>query len=165
MPHYRIRIWQSGASRVDFACPLLRAHYVPCGERISDRSGAVHRIAPPGLRSPHALTLGVLPQELAQSAVSPLEGGESVLAWLERILRNQAQLVLFCDGAGVMPGPDSAGLPLVRRLGWRCVLDTPPADGFALLPGLDEERMELGFSVSETGSFTNFDNVGSYVAD
>lgn len=175
MPHYRIRIWQASNSRVDFAFPLLRAHYAVSGERIRDRHGAVHRIAAPGLRSPSALTLSVLPQELAVPAVSPIEGGESVLVWLERMLRNQAQLILFCDGASVMPDADtpptpaaqggSPGLPLLRRLAYRCVLDTPPDDGFARLPGLEDERVELGFAVSETGTFSNYNSVGSYAGD
>jgi hypothetical protein len=170
-----MRIWQSSASRVDFAYPLLRAHYAVNGERIRDRDGHVHRIAAPGPRYPCALTLSVLPQELALPAVSPIEGGESVLVWLERMLRYQAQLILFCDGASVMPDaatlptPASAGgspgLPYTRRLAWRGVLDIPPADGFALLPGLEDERVELGFSVHETGSFTNYSSVGSYAAE
>lgn len=165
MPHYRIRIWQASNSRVDFAFPLLRVHYAVNGERIRDRNGAVHRIAAPGLRSPSALTLSVLPQELAVPAVSPIIGGESVLVWLERMLRNQAELIIFCDGASVMPGEDSAGLPLLRRLAFRCVLDTPPGDGFALLPGLEDERVELGFAVSETGTFSNYNSVGSFAAE
>lgn len=165
MPHYKVRIWQASNSRADFAYPLLRAHYAVNGERIRDREGHVHRIAAPGPRWPSALTLTVLPQELALAAVSPVEGGESVLVWLERMLRYQAQLLLFCDGASVMPGPDSAGLPLTRRLAYRCVLDTAPADGFALLPGLEDERVELGLSVSEAGSFSNYDSVGSYAGE
>jgi hypothetical protein len=173
MTHYRIRVYESAESYVDFAYPLLAAHYAENGERIRDRLGNVHRIAAPGTRAPSAVTLSVLPQELAVPAVSEVEA-ESVLEWLERTLRSQAELLLFCDGATAMPdsGGDPAtaaagtgSLPLARPLAYRCVLDTAPADGFALLPGLGDGRVELGLSVGEIGTFSDFDDAESYEAE
>jgi hypothetical protein len=174
MAHYRIRIYETADSYVDFAYPLLRAYYAENGERIRDRLGNVHRIAAPGTRTPSALTFSVLPQELAVPANASDIEGESGLEWLERMLRSQAELLLFCDGLTAMPDPagdpataaaGTGSLPLARALAYRCVLDVPPADGFALLPGLGEERVELGFSVNEVGTFDDFDDVDSYEAE
>jgi hypothetical protein len=172
MAHYRIRIYESADSYVDLAYPLLAALYAENGERIRDRRGNLHRIAAPGGRHPSALTLSVLPQELAVPAVTAVDGGESVLEWLERVLRAQAELLLFCDGGMDMPHPGgvaatagagTGSLPLARRLAYKCVLDVPPADGFALLPGLGGSGyVELGLSVSEDGSFADFEDVETY---
>jgi hypothetical protein len=171
MAHYRIRIYETADSYVDFAYPLLRAYYAENGERIRDRLGNIHRIAAPGTRTPSALTFSVLPQELAVPANASDIEGESGLEWLERMLRTQAELLLFCDGQTVMPDPAGAAatatsgtdsLPLARALAYRCVLDVPPADGFALLPGLEEQRVEVGFNVHETGSFSDYNDIESY---
>ncbi len=180
----RIRIWKDSADYLDLDYALLRVHYGQSGERIMDRRGLLHRVAPAGFRYPAALSLALLPEELTRLN-APGASQRCALDWLEDCFRAQRELVLFCDGQsrvsrsdswgsnGTEAGPSTPATTVLRRQqAFRCYIDELPPELPGSLAGLSSSGpgagsgglLELGLSVSEDGFFGNFALLASYSA-
>jgi hypothetical protein len=179
---FRIRLWLTNNDHLTLDYATLRAHYAESGERILDRRGLLHRIAPPGHRYPVALSLALLPEELTRLSASTAPVQRSALEWLDLHFRAQSELLLYCSGAGYTSRQESWGLDaaenslpapaLSRNLAYRVFIDSlPPEVGGSLgqiltaASGLGNDGLlELGLHVSEDGLFTDFDSLSSYSA-
>lgn len=181
----RVRLWKDSADYLDLDYALLRVHYGQSGERIMDRRGLLHRIAPEGFRYPCALTLSLLPEELSRLN-APGAVQRSALDWLEDCFRAQRELVLYCEGLSTASRVDSWGAgsidagpmtpaptALARRQAYRCYLDELPPELPGSLAGLSgigigaatgSSLLDLGLTVTEDGSFGSFGLLTSYSA-
>ncbi|MCC7477041.1 hypothetical protein IT575_01165 [bacterium] len=177
----RIRIWQDSADWLDLDYALLGVSYAPSGERILDRRGLLHRIAPPGCRYPVSLRLALLPEELGRLS-SPGGNPRSALEWLEESFRFQRELLLYSEqlssasryeswgSKAIEAGPATpAGAAIQRRLAFRCYIDELPPElaggpGYLtpLAPASASGLLELGLSVHEDGSFSSFNLLSGY---
>lgn len=177
----RIRIWKDSADYIDLDYALLRVHYAESGERIYDRRGLLHRIAPAGFRYPASLTLSLLPEELTRMNAASAGTPRSVQAWLEYYFRAQAELVLFSAGetvaaaagsfgsSAVEPLSEGAAVSIKRNLGFRVYIDALPPElagsiAAASIEGPGSGLLDIGLSVIEDGAFGDVTLLASYSA-
>jgi hypothetical protein len=155
----QVRLWAAGPEHATLSYAQVRVHYSEQGERIRDRLGLLHRISPNCMRYPTGLTLSVLAEELTQ--LNTLGPPRSVLDWLEYHFRAQSELVVFVRGETL-----STGGGLNRLLAYKGRLDELPPHYFGTLPtiGGGPEYLELLLTVHEDGTFTDFDDLGTYTA-
>ena len=157
----QIRIWKTSDDYITLDYAQSRVHYAEQGERIRDRLGLVHRIAPGVARYPIALTLSILAEELTRMNASGASTPRSVLEWLEYYFRGQAMLVVYLKGETLaMDGSD-----LTRDLAYKAYIEDLPQEFFGTLPivGSGPEMVELPMLVTDDGTFSNFDSLESYV--
>jgi hypothetical protein len=154
----RVRVWAAGPEHITLSYAQVRVHYTEQGERIRDRLGLLHRISAGCMRYPTGLTLALLAEEL--TAGSTLGPARSVLDWLDYHFRAQSELVVFVSGKTLVEG----GGDLARSMAYKCYLDELPACFFGTLPiiGVGPEYVELALTVHEDGTFTDFDDLGTY---
>jgi len=155
----KVRLWAAGPEHITLNYAQVRVHYSEQGERIRDRLGLLHRISPNCMRYPTGLTLSVLAEELTQA--STFGQVRSVLEWLEYHFRAQSELVVFVKGETLAVGGE-----LNRYLAYKARLDELPANYFGSLPviGGGPEYLEFLMTVHEDGKFTDFSDLGTYVA-
>jgi hypothetical protein len=148
----QIRIWRLSNDSVTLDYASVRVHYSPQGERITDRLGLTHRIAPATLRFPTGLTLSVLAEELTGISTAPQP--MSVVDWLETRFRQQELLIAYVRGESLCEG----GAALTRNLAYACYIEELPSDYFGTLPtvGQGPEAVDLSLLVVGDGTFTDF---------
>lgn len=157
----RIRLYRSATDYITFDYAGAAPRYSPQGERITDRLGLVHRIAPDCPRHPTGLALTLIPEELTRTNCPAADPRLCAIDWLERAFRQQERLSVFCAGETVAEG----GMAVARRLAWLGYIDELPGDGFGALPpvGPDPEQALLGLTIVADGSFSDFDDMDSAV--
>jgi hypothetical protein len=155
-----VRIWQNVGDYITLTYATARVHYEQSGERVRDRRGLVHAVRPSGERYPCALTLGILAEELAGLNCPGAQERLSVLDWLERMFRYQADLLVFLRGETLAQD----GSVLTRNLGYFGFIDSLPEEYFGTLAGASgwPEYVELRFHVKDDGRFSNFEDITSY---
>lgn len=156
----QIRIWQTSIDYITLDYAVAQVRYSQQGERIRDRLGLVHRIAPGTLRYPTGLVLALIPEELSNrnSATAPTR--RTVVDWLELYYRTQAELLLYSSAETL----DDGGNALTRNLAYKCYIERLPESHFASLATLDnpQELLEIELLVTEDGTFSDFDTLASY---
>jgi len=157
----RIRIHTIGPDSITLDFAQLRVHYVEQGERIRDRLGLVHRIIPNMPRYPIQLTIRLVPEELTRMNDYPVRA-KTVLEFFDKYFRQQSEVVIFSLGVTLAEG----GSTLTRNLAYKGYIDELPLEYFGTLPvvGGGPEQVEVGFSVHEDGTFSDFGDLGSYSA-
>jgi hypothetical protein len=156
----RIRIWLSSIDYITLDYAQARLSYSQSGERIRDRNGLLHRVAPPGARYPVRLTLRLLAEELLTQC-SAGSAYTCVLDWLTTCFRVQAQLVLYMQDASL----GSGGSQISRQIACAGYIDTMCEDFSASLSSNgSSEYVELEFHVYADGTFSSFDTLSSYQA-
>jgi len=155
----RIRIHTIGPDSITLDYAQLQVHYAEQGERIRDRLGLVHRIIPNILRYPTQLTIRLVAEELTRMNDYPVRA-KTVLEFFDKYFREQSGVMVFSLGATLAEG----GGALNRNLAYKGYIDWLPQEYFGTLPvvGGGPEQVEVGLSVHEDGSFSDFDNLGSY---
>lgn len=171
-----IRLWATPDDYLTLEYASAQAYYEPFGERIADRSGLVHRLAPGSARYPVWLTLSLLPEELCgrNSASAPV--ARSVIEWLELCLRGSALITVFVRGETLLP---DGATPLVRNIAYRGYIEEM-SSGLASLPGSAGggsggagsaafatgasagEPLLLRLLITEDGTFSDYDALASY---
>ena len=156
----QIRIWQSATDYITLDFATAQVRYSQQGERIRDRVGLVHRIAPSTVRYPTGLVLALVPEELSKLNNAAAATRRTVLEWLEVFFRTQAELVLYSSAETL----DDEGNALTRNLAYKCFIENLPDSHFASLATLDSptELLELELLVTEDGTFSNFDSLAGY---
>jgi len=148
----QVRIWRLTNDYITLDYASVRVHYSPQGERITDRLGLVHRIAPTLVRYPTGLTLSLLAEELTGQSTAPQPS--AVVDWLEAQFREQQLLIVYVRGESLAVG----GAEITRNLAYACYVEELPADYFGTLPvvGQGPEAVELSLLVVADGTFTDF---------
>jgi hypothetical protein len=160
--NHRIRIWQSSTDYITLSYATVQVGYSPQGERIRDRLGLVHRIAPSTRRYPTGLALTLIPEELTLKNNAGAATRRTVLEWLEHFFRAQAELVVYSAAATL----DAEGEVLTRNLAWRCFIESLPERCFGSLAQFETAALplELELLVTEDGTFTDFSSLATYSA-
>jgi hypothetical protein len=155
----QLRLWRDAGDYLTFDYACAQPRYSPQGERIRDRLGRMHRIAPDAARFPTGLSLQLIPEELTRLNNAGADPRQHAIAWLEQAFRQQERLSVFVLGQTV----SESNSAISRMLAFQGYIDELPPGGFGTLPsvGQSEEQLELGLLVTADGAFTDFDDVDS----
>lgn len=155
-----IRLWATTDDYITLDYAGAQVYYEPSGERIADRNGLVHRIAPGAERYPVWLTLSLLPEELLARNSESATVQRSVLEWLEMCLRGSSLITAFVAGETLLP---DGATTLTRNTAYRGYIEEI-SGGLASLPGgaAHGEPVLLRLLITEDGSFSDFDALASY---
>jgi hypothetical protein len=155
----RIRLWRSGTDYLTFDYAAARPRFATQGERIVDRLGRVHRIAPPAPRVPTGLAVTLLPEELTRLNCAQASVRQHAVAWLEQAFCQQEGLDIFVWGQSI----SDANSAIARQLCYRGYLETLPLSGFGSLPGSGggDEPAELELTIIADGTFSDFEVLAS----
>jgi hypothetical protein len=158
----QIRIWQSINEYLTFSYAQVSVHYPRGGEAITDVNGVEHTVSPSAARYPSRLTIAVLAEELTVLNNDGASERLDALAWLEKMYRLQAELIVYALGQTLAVG----GTQLNRLLAYKGKLSRLPAEYFGTLPvvGSGPGYAELELAVSEDGTFTDFSTLAGYSA-
>jgi hypothetical protein len=153
----QVRLWRNGRDYITFDYASAQPRYLPQGERICDRLGFMHRIAPDCARFPTGLSLELIPEELTRLNNVGASPVQAAIAWLEQAFRQQELLCVFVLGQTVSEG-DTA---ISRKLAFQGYIDELPSAGFGTLPiaGTGSDTLELSLLVIADGVFTDFENL------
>jgi len=156
----QIRLWRASNDYITLNYAQARVRYTEQGERIRDRLGLTHRIAPSTERYPTGLTLNLIAEELLSTNNGGAPEPRTVLEWLEHWFQGNAELVVYVKGDALAVG----GGALARYLAYKTYIEELPAEYFGTLPviGTGAEWIEVPMLVSEDGTFSDFDSLGSY---
>ncbi len=156
-----IRLWRSASDHLTFDYAAAAPHYSAQGERILDRLGRLHRIAPATPRQPTSVTLSLIPEELTRLNNTGAIPRQHAIAWLEQAFRQQECLDLFVLGQSI----SESNSAIARRLCFKGYLDELPGAGFGTLPNVQcsEEQLELVMTVIGDGTYDDFDVLESAV--
>jgi hypothetical protein len=153
-----VRLFRTADDYLTLNYAQAAPRYGPQGERLRDRLGLVHRIAPSAPRCPVALSLTLIPEELVQLNNEAAPERQSALEWLEQAFREQEPLTLFVLTETLA----AEGAALSRLLAYQGYLDELPPEWGALPLALSmPESIELSFVIIADGTFTDFDDVDS----
>lgn len=155
----RVRLFTGADDHLTFDFATAQPGYSAQGERVTDRLGLVHRIAPAVVRHPTALSLALVPEELTRLACATAVPRLCAVDWLERAFTQQQRLAVFVLGATLA----ADGSAIARRLAYQGYLEELPGAGFGTLPGWLEtaESAELRLLITAAGGFTDFDDMAS----
>lgn len=154
-----IRLWRNAGDYLTFDYAAADPRFSPQGERITDRLGRVHRIAPGTPRQPTSLVLTLLPEELTRLNNAGANPRQHAIAWLEQAFCQQERLDVFVLGQSVSDGNSA----IAKRLCFQGYLDELPGAGFGTLPSVmhNDEQLECLLLVHADGTFTDFDSLAS----
>ena len=158
----QVRLWAASNDFITLEYAWARVRLNNPGERVTDRLGLLHRIAPGVESYPVGLAVGLAAGELTGVNNSGAPVPRSVLHWLEYYCRKQAQLVVYLRGETLA----NDGSALTRLLAYVGYIEELPEDYFGTLPAIGDgaESVELSLLVTEDGAFSTFDSLGSYSA-
>ena len=156
----RIRLWRAANDYITLDYARATVSYLEQGERIRDRLGLLHRIVPAAERYPAVLGIALLPEELTRLNNPQAPTRRNLIEWLELWFQVHAELVVYVRGETL----DDEGGALTRQLAYKAVLDELPREYFVTLPVIagGPEYAELSLTITEDGSFSDFDALGSY---
>lgn len=155
----QLRLWRNASDYLTFDYACAQPRYSPQGERIRDRLGFMHRIAPVCARFPTSLSVELIPEELTRLNQPGAMPAQHAIAWLEQAYRQQELLCIFVLGQTV----SEASSAISRKLAFQGYIDELPPAGFGTLPGIgaSEEYVELGMLLTADGVYTDFDDLES----
>ncbi len=154
-----IRLWRNASDYLTFDYASAAPHYSAQGERLVDRLGRVHRIAPATPRQPTSVTLSLIPEELTRLNNAGASPRQHAIAWLEQAFCEQECLELFILGQSI----SESNSAIARRLCFKGYLDELPGAGFGTLPAVhsSEEQLEAVMTVIADGAFSDFEALAS----
>ena len=155
----QLRLWRNAGDYLTFDYASAQPRYAPQGERIRDRLGLMHRIAPGCARFPTGLCLELIPEELTRLNNAGANPVQHAIAWLEQAFRQQELLCVFVFGQTV----SEANSAISRKLAFLGYIDELPLGGFGTLPGVgvSDESAEISILITADGVFTSFDDLES----
>lgn len=152
-----VRLWRGPSDYVTFSFAKAEVGYAPCGERIRDRRGVVHRLTPSVSRFPVRLGISFPEEVLLDCSTST--PALSVLEWLEARYAAQEELAVFVLGETLR----TDGQPCLRQLAYLCFLEELPEECFGTLPpaGAGTSELRLECLVIAHGTFADFNVLAS----
>jgi hypothetical protein len=155
----QLRLWRDANDYLTFDYACAQPRYSPQGERLRDRLGLLHRIAPDAARCPTGLSLLLIPEELTRLSNAGADPRQHAIAWLEQAFCRQEPLSVFVLGQTV----SESNSAISRLLAFQGYIDELPGAGFGTLPsvGQSEEQLELSLLITADGTFTDFDDLDS----
>lgn len=156
----RIRLWLSQNDHITLSGSGLTQQFSKPWRIIEDLHGLSHRLESGERSWPLQLELELWPWQLSLANAATAAQRLCVADWLEQAIELRTELVVFSDWSGLA----TEGVAIIRQLAWRCVITELPeaisADlGFQADNGLP---LLCRLHVTEDGTFSNFDSVGSY---
>jgi hypothetical protein len=154
-----VRLWRSASDYLTLEYAAVMPRYSAQGERLVDRLGRVHRIAPGTPRQPTSLTLALIPEELTRLNNAGASPRQHAIAWLEQAFCQQERLELFVLGQSISHGNSA----IARLLCYQGYIDELPGMGFGTLPSVmsADEQLELVLTIMADGAFSDFERLNS----
>ncbi len=156
----RIRIWQSQSDHLTLSGSGLTPKFSRPFRQLEDLHGLVHRLESGEQAWPVQLELELWPFQLSIANSASAAIRLCVADWLERAYVQRSELIIF----SAYTGEATEGVAISRDLAWRVVPSAWP-EGIAADLGLQADNglpHLLVLNVTEDGTFSDFDSVGSY---
>jgi hypothetical protein len=162
MSTQRIRIWQSQNDKLTLTGSALTQQHSRPWRLVEDLHGLGHRLESGERAWPVQLELELWPWQLSIANADTAALRLCAADWLERAHKLRQELVIFADWSGLA----TDDITISHALAWRCVLTELPSALSTDLGFQQDNGLPLlcRFHVTEDGSFSNFDSVGTYLA-